>query len=264
MTSLPEDLAYKLDQLRTIIAGYEKVAVAFSGGVDSSLLLKVAYDQVGDDVTAYFADSIVQSAAEKNSAFASAHEIAAPLVVLQFDLLSFPEFVANPKDRCYFCKKKIFSEILREANQLGIHNLADGTNLDDLKQFRPGAKAVQELGVKTPLVEAKLTKKDIRILSRYLGLSSWDKHSASCLATRIASGQSITLQHLNIIERAEQHLSGKGFGGCRVRLDGLSCTLELARGDVYLFITQGHNDAFVSLMSSLGIDKISLDLKERM
>lgn len=264
MISLPENLAHKLDLLRTVIASYDKVAIAYSGGVDSSLLLKVAYDLLGDNVTAYFADSIVQTVEEKKSAVDLAQEISANLVILQFDLLSFSDFVENPVDRCYFCKKKIFSQILHLANKQGIINLADGTNIDDLKLFRPGAKAVLELGVKTPLVEANFTKNDIRLLSKYLGLSSWNKYSSSCLATRIAIGQPITPESLAIIEKAEQFLRDKGYDGCRVRLDGMSSTLELVTGDIVPFINRRHNHDFIELMTSLGIDKIFLDLKGRM
>ena len=263
LTSLSEGLALKLGNLKTILAGYEKVAIAYSGGVDSSLLLKVAFDVLGQNATAYFADSIVQTAEEKKSASQLAEDISAPLVILSFDLLSFPDFFKNSVERCYYCKRKIFSEIIRKSTEQGITVVADGTNLDDLGQFRPGAKAVQELGVKTPLVEAKLNKSEIRRLSQYLGLSSWNKHSSSCLATRIANDQPVTPKKLTIIESAEKFLRDKGFSGCRVRLDRSTCTLELSSGHIQQFMQNGFEKDFVTYMESLGIDKTLLDLKER-
>ena len=263
LTSLTEDHKSKLETLKTILIGYDKVAIAYSGGVDSSLLLKVACGVLGENATAYFADSIVQTAEEKDSALAFAQEISAQLVILEFDILTFPDFVKNPVDRCYFCKGKIFSEIVKKAAGSGVSIVADGTNLDDLSQFRPGAKAVGELGVRTPLVEAKLAKKDIRKISKSLGLSNWNKYSSSCLATRIASGLAITPERLAIITKAEQYLQDRQFSGCRVRLDASSCVLELSSGDICRFINRRFEKDFMALMNSLGIDKVLLDLKER-
>lgn len=263
MTNLSEDLNGKLDSLRAIISQYEKVAIAFSGGVDSSLLLRVACDVLGENATAYFADSIVQTTEEKACALAFAHEISARLVVLPFDILTLPDFVGNPVDRCYFCKSKIFSKIVEKAAEQGMNIVADGTNSDDLRQFRPGAKAVQELGVRTPLADARLTKQEIRLLSKSLGLSSWNKHSSSCLATRIAPGLAITPERLAIVEEAERYLRDEQFFGCRVRLDQTSCVLELSAGDLKRFINQAHQKGLMALINSLGIDKVFLDLEER-
>jgi len=263
LTSLTEDIDSKLDKLKAIISGYERVAIAFSGGVDSSLLLQVASDVLGQNATAYFADSIVQTAEEKAVALAFAHEISARLEILHLDLLTFPDFVDNPVDRCYYCKYKVFSKIAGKAADKGIDIVADGTNLDDLSLFRPGAKAVRELGVRTPLADAQLTKREIREISRFLGLSSWNKPSSSCLATRIAPGQAITTDRLAIVEKAERFLNNKQLSGCRVRLNGSSCVLELSAGDIRRFISKGLGKDFTVLMNSFGIKKVFLDLKER-
>lgn len=263
MTLINDELQVKYTTLTSLLAQYARIAVAFSGGVDSTLLLKVAHDVLGSGVTAFFADSVVQVRGERASAIALARGLSADLVVLPFDLLNFDEFTRNPVDRCYLCKTKIFSEIRYCSTKRGIEIMVDGTNLDDLSQFRPGAKAVSELGVKAPLVEAKLTKKDIRQLSKHLGLSTWDKHSSSCLATRIATGQTITAERLALVSTAESYLKDHGFLGCRVRLDGTACVVELAVGDMARFAGQRLAGEFAVLMKNHGMSKVFLDLQER-
>ena len=176
---------------------------------------------------------------------------------------SLPEFAANPSDRCYHCKKAIFSTFLALARERHIPWLADGTNSDDLQQHRPGQRAVTELGVRSPFTEAGLAKEEIRLLSRALGLSTWNKPSASCLATRIPTHTPITMTNLGLVETAERTLHTLGYHGCRVRLLGTALTIELAAGDIARLAGHGDFITVRTYLYSLGAEKVFLDLLER-
>ncbi len=254
------DLAKKYADLKGILRDIGSVAVAFSGGVDSSLLLRVACDELPEQVAAFFADSVVQPEGEKDAALAIAAGIGVSLKIIAFDLLADSEFRANSAERCYFCKRKIFGSFLKLC---GGSVLVDGTNLDDLGEVRPGYRACQELGVRSPLLEAGLGKKDIRNLSRNLGLSTWNKPSASCLATRIAEGDEITTSRISIIARAEEYLHGQGFLGCRLRLHDKSGIVQLAYGDINRFAGSEKWQETVEFLRLLGLAKVFLDLYER-
>jgi uncharacterized protein len=261
--NIPAELQQKYRAVQVMVSGHGRLAVAFSGGVDSSLLLKIAHDTLGDKVLALFADSVVQPEEERQAALDTAKAIGASLEVVDFDPLSLPEFVANPIDRCYHCKKSIFSTFLERAGKQKISRLADGTNLDDLSQDRPGARALSELGVVSPLAEAGLTKEEIRELSRALGLPTWDRHSASCLATRIPANTPITVADLELVDKAERFLHQRGYYGCRVRLADGTCYLELAAGDIARMASGGDFVAVRDYLYSLGAGKVFLDLLER-
>ncbi|MDD5759890.1 MAG: ATP-dependent sacrificial sulfur transferase LarE [Desulfobulbaceae bacterium] len=262
---MPNDppLQKKFAVLQKILRGYGQMAIAFSGGADSSLLLKIAYDTLGGNTLAFFADSPVQPTGEHQNACDIAQTIGAPLEIVKFNPLALPEFTENSKLRCYHCKKSIFSTFLKLASQRHLHCLADGTNFDDLSKDRPGSLAVAELGIKSPLAEAGLTKSEIRELSRLLNLPTWNKPSASCLATRIPTGTPITATDLSIIDRSERVLHDLGYFGCRARLEASTCHLELAAGDISRLVNSGDYNLVREAIRALGASKVFLDLSER-
>jgi len=191
-----------------------------------------------------------------------AEKIGVPLQVLEFDLLAVPEFRANPPERCYLCKGRIFAAILESSRRQEMV-LADGTNLDDLQQTRPGMQACRELGVKSPLLEAGLGKQDIRRLSRGQGLPTWNKPSASCLATRIETDDEITVDKLSLVAKGEGYLHRLGLAGCRLRLKAESGIIELAAGDIRRVAEKGQLPEIAEFLYSLGLKKVLLDLSER-
>ncbi|MCL2791263.1 MAG: ATP-dependent sacrificial sulfur transferase LarE [Desulfobulbus sp.] len=216
-------LETKYEKLNAILLGYGRVAVAFSGGSDSSLLLKCALDILGtDNVLALFARSELLISAEID------HAVQWPQVnwnarvitmeILELQPLDWEELVSNRENRCYFCKFNMYSMCREHMQQRGFTWLLDGTNTDDLKEDRPGLRAIRELGVRMPLVEASLDKADVRLLSQRLGLSTWDRPSASCLATRIPTGMRITRERLRQVAILENGIGQFGLVGCRVRL----------------------------------------------
>ena len=194
-----------------------RIAVAFSGGVDSSYLLYAA-KTAGCDVRAYFLKSQFQPRFELDDAESITNSLGVTLFVDDFDILSEPEVISNPPDRCYYCKVKIFSRLWELARKDDYTVLCDGTNADDDESDRPGMRALRELGVLSPLRDCGLAKSDIRHLSKQAGLKTFDKPSYACLATRIPTGTLITAQQLVMIEEAEQALSDMGFSDFRVRL----------------------------------------------
>lgn len=191
--------------------------VAFSGGVDSSLVLKVASEVNSFPIVALFADSPLQSEFDRDNVKRLADQMGVQLLVVPFDPLAWPDFVANPDNRCYLCKKAIFGQFMNLL-PAGVGVLLDGTNHDDLGADRPGYQAIVELGVVSPLLLASLTKLEVRQLSKWLGLPNWNRPSASCLATRIPGGTTIARELLRYIEDCESVVRRQGFGHIRVRL----------------------------------------------
>ena len=260
----PEALTQtKYQLLREKIKAQGRLAIAFSGGVDSSLLAKVCHDQLGKGALLLFADSPLLPDGSRQEAVATAQAIGARLLVVDFDPLAAPEFVVNPPDRCYHCKRLILTRFLALAGELGFTALAEGTNLDDLSRDRPGLRAVAELGVISPLSAAKLSKTEIRSISRALGLSTWDKPAASCLATRIPAGRPVTRKALELVERAEAVLTELGYQGSRARLTEDGCRLELAAGGLGLMADRGDFIRVRERLRGLGLAKVFLDLLER-
>ena len=218
-------------ELRNFFRINNKAAVAFSGGVDSSYLLYAAL-QAGADVRAYYVRSQFQPAFEFEDACEAAELIGAEMKVIHLDVLSDETVRANPSDRCYFCKQHIMGEIIRAAASDGYDLVVDGTNASDDLSDRPGARALKELGVRSPLRECGITKPEVRQLSRDAGLPVWNKPAYACLATRIPCGEEITAEKLAVTEKAESAVYNMGFRDFRVRMRGTDALLQV-RADQY-------------------------------
>jgi pyridinium-3,5-biscarboxylic acid mononucleotide sulfurtransferase len=228
----PLDLAAARRRLEAVLSGYRRLLVAYSGGVDSTLLLRVALDALGPDrVLAVLGDSESLAEREREHAIHLAAQLGAPLRLLRTRELENPDYARNPANRCYFCKSELFDRMRDLARAEGFDAVADGSNLDDLGDFRPGRKAGAERGVQSPLVDAGFGKREVRALSRELGLPTWDKPASPCLASRIPTGQPVDAAKLAQIDRAEQVLWDCGIRGGRVRHHGDVARIELPESE---------------------------------
>ena len=254
------DLENKRKKLEKILEEMGNVAVAFSGGVDSALLLAVAARLYHVKLMAVTATSVSYAEHEKNDAQRFAQRMGVKHRYLDFDQMSIPEFVANGPERCYFCKKAIFGAILAYAAEEGFTNVVDGSNADDLQTYRPGTKAMTELGIRSPLQEAGLTKAEIRKLSRDMGLFTASKPSYSCLASRIQYGEPITPEKLAKIEQAEAFLADLGFTHIRVRSYGTLARLEVEPSQISLMAQVNTRNKIVTRLKELGYNYVTLDL----
>src|SRR5712692_6459232 len=222
----------KLARMRAILAPMRSVIVAFSGGVDSTFVLKVAHDAIGDRVLALTTTSPTMPDEDRESALAMALVIGARHLVVESNELEIPGYAQNPINRCYLCKHNLFTVCEARAAELGIDEIVDGLNLDDLHDYRPGMQAASEKSVRHPLVEAELTKAEIRELSRAMGLPTWDRPASPCLSSRFPYGTQITLEGLNRVEQGEHFLHGLGFRVARVRYHGEVARLEVEAREI--------------------------------
>jgi len=244
-----------LDNLRK----YRSLAVAFSGGTDSTFLLLTACEILGDKVTAFTVKTPYIPDWEINEAtsFCTGHHIRHKIIEL-----ALPEIIrGNPEDRCYRCKRQLFEILLKETAVLGIEKLVDGTNADDMKDYRPGFKALQELSVGSPLLESGLTKSAIRALSKSQGLPTWDKPAYACLLTRLPYNRIISEADLERIEKAEVFLMKAGYRSVRVRTEDNSARIEMDHELIIPFITSGFYKETAVYLKSIGFRTISLDLE---
>lgn len=251
----------KYKKLKEIIRSMGSLAIAYSGGVDSNFLAKVAYEVLGEKAIAITLRAALHSVSEMDEAEELAIDIGIRRIVLVEDVLSNDVFKYNPPDRCYHCKKLIFSMIKQTAEKEGYIYVADGSNIDDIKDYRPGMKAIAELNVRSPLKEAELTKEEIRELSKRLGLKTWDKPAFACLATRFPYGEEITEQMLRAIELAESYLKENGFNQYRVRCHKNMARIEVPPNDRIKFFDLEFMDKVVKEFKGYGFKYVSLDME---
>ena len=251
----------KLDVLKNNIRQMESLALAYSGGVDSTFLLKVAQDVLQGNVIAVTARSSTYPEREYREAVDFVQQIGAKQVVIDSEELDIDGFSDNPVNRCYFCKQALFSKILDVAREHQIRTVADGSNIDDFGDYRPGMEAAKELGVVNPLQDAGLSKEDIRVLSREMGLPTWDKPAFACLSSRIPYGQKITREKLSQVDRGEQFLLDLGFRQVRVRHHGNVARLEVAVRERSKFFDTDLMDKVDEKFKQLGFSYVTLDLK---
>jgi len=240
----------KFEKLKQILESLESVVIAFSGGVDSSLLAKVAYDVLGDKVIAVTADSALYPEVEEAKKIAE--EIGIKHEIFFTEELDIPHFSDNPPERCYYCKQELFSKLWKIAEQRGFKHVVDGANYDDLGDYRPGMKAGAELNVSSPLKDAKLTKSDIRELSKRLGLRTWSKPSMACLASRFPYGMHITREKLSAVEEAERFLRELGIRQVRVRHHENIARIEVLPKDMDVFLKDSIREKILEKFMQLG------------
>jgi uncharacterized protein len=256
MTRLEE----KLKLLKNNIKSLERLTVAFSGGVDSTFLLTTAHEVLGDRLLAITARTATFPEREFKRSEDFVKKLGVKHLVLSFDEFKVPGFSDNPPDRCYHCKMALFSQIKKISQEHGIDYVADGSNQDDLLDYRPGIKAVDELGIISPLQEAGMTKEDIRILSREMGLPTWNKPSFACLASRFPFGDEITREKLRMVDRGEEYLIKLGFDQVRVRCHGKLARIEVDAPSRRRFFDTDFMDQVAHEFKKIGFAYVSLDL----
>lgn len=249
----------KYEHLTQILASYDSLVVAFSGGVDSTFLLKIAYDVLGEKAmgitasTPYIADWEIEDAKRIAQEVGVKHEVVKKPWI--------EEVKTNPNNRCYICKHALFSSLLDFAQQKGFSAVAEGSNVDDTQEYRPGRVALGELGIKTPLLDAGLTKSEIRALSKDLGLSTWDKPSYACLLTRFPYDKKIDENALNMVGEAEGYMITQGYGQIRVRYEDGLARIEMPESEMIRFMNDARLKGLRDHLKSLGFLHVTLDLE---
>ena len=257
MTEIMIDKKRRLEEYLLSLGG---VFTAYSAGVDSTFLLKVAHDVLGDNAAAVTASSVFFPKEELETAkeFCRSHNIRH--IVIEHDPLSDESIVQNPPDRCYICKKSLFTRMRALADESGVEHTIDGTNADDDKDYRPGQRALSELGIKSPLREVGLTKAEIRQLSEEMGLETWDKPALACLATRIPTGDRLTVEKLYMAGDAERYIRSLGFSQLRVRVHGNIARIETETVDIPRMTEPETADKINRTLKGMGFRFVTLDL----
>jgi uncharacterized protein len=260
MTALEESLASKEARLRAIFRELGSCVVAFSGGVDSALVLHVANQELGERAVGITARSESLAEREYAGALAFAANVAAKHEVIETRELHDPSYAANPVDRCYFCKRELYSKLAEIAHERGMNAIVDGYNRDDEGDWRPGRKAAREYAVRSPLYEAGLRKADVRALARQLGLDVWDKPALACLSSRFPYGTAITFELLRQVDRAEQAVLDAGIRACRVRHHGEVARIEVPPDAIELVAEPERRERIVAGVRAAGYKFVALDL----
>lgn len=248
----------KLDQLCASVEKLEKLAVAFSGGVDSTFLIKIAKECLGDAAIAVTVNSPYIAGWEIDEARALTNRLGVKHYFIELGISE--SILNNPEDRCYKCKKIVFSKIIEFAADKGFHTVADGSNSDDKKDYRPGMKALDELEVKSPLLENDITKEEIRSWSKSLGLETWDKPPYACLLTRLPYNTLVDFRSLEMIERAEKTIIDLGIRAIRVRKHGDIARLEIGKEDMHKILNLELMTEIADLLKTIGFEYVTLDM----
>ena len=251
----------KLSKLKEVVSRLESVVIAFSGGVDSTLVAKVCYDTLKDNSMAVTARSETYPDFEFKESQKLASEIGIKHLVVDTSELAIEGFANNPPERCYFCKTELFGKLKEIAKEHGFLNVVDGANLDDTQEFRPGLKASKELNVRSPLKEAGLAKKDIREVSKLLNLPNWNKPAYACLSSRFPYGQSITEEKISMVAEAEKYLRGLGLIQFRVRHHETIARIEILPEDIYILTNSPVREELTAEFKKIGFTYVTLDLE---
>jgi uncharacterized protein len=253
----------KLQALQRILQEMRSALVTFSGGVDSTFLAKVVFEALGEKAVAMTAVSASLPQIELEEAKRLASQIGIQHLLVESKELDDPRYAANPVNRCYFCKSELFSIATRKARELGLNAVVDGTHLDDLTDVRPGRQAAREWQIRSPLVEAGFTKEEIRQASHLLGLPTWDKPAAACLASRLPTGTAVTIQRLSQVERCEAALKKLGLRNLRARHHGGAVRLELEPEAIERLADPAVESAVVAACQGAGFSRVLVDLAGR-
>jgi uncharacterized protein len=251
----------KFERLTNLLREQEGLLVAFSAGVDSTFLLKIAHMVMAEKAIALTASSPTAPPGELEAAKEFAKNLGCRHIILDSHEMANPSFAENPVNRCFFCKDELYRICRKQADQLGIATVVDGTNLDDLKDHRPGLKAAKEWGVRHPLVEAEMTKEDIRRYSRALDLPTWDKPSSPCLSSRFPYGTEITFDRLKKVAACEVFMKELRFREFRVRYHGDLARIEVSPNEIDRLFEREIRDAIVKKFKEIGFHYVSLDLQ---
>ncbi|MDD2620034.1 MAG: ATP-dependent sacrificial sulfur transferase LarE [Syntrophomonadaceae bacterium] len=250
----------KLIILQDILAAMPSLAVSYSGGTDSSFLLKTAFDILGEKVVAITANAGIYPQREIETAKDFCSSLGVKQLIISTKPLDIPGFSENSRERCYLCKSDLFKRVKKTASEIGIEQIADGSNKDDLDDFRPGMKAIKEQGIQTPLLDVSLSKEEIRQLSKHLQLPTWDKPAMACLASRFPYGEIINAHNLQLVEEGENYLWNLGFKQMRVRIHGDLARIEVGVSERSRLASVEIMDMIYSKFKEIGFSYVTIDL----